>query len=56
MFVDTSAILTREADADELTDALDAACSLTTSTDTVFKATVGICRKRHTSLAGARRT
>ena len=56
MFVDAStivAILTREADADELTDALDAARSPITSPVAVFEATLGVCRKRHASVAEA---
>jgi ribonuclease VapC len=56
MFVDASAIvaiLTREADADELADALDAARSPITSAIAVFEATLGVCRKRHTSVAEA---
>ncbi len=56
MFVDASAIvaiLTREVDADELANALDAARSPITSPVAVFEATVAICRKRHTSVAEA---
>ena len=56
MFVDASAIvaiLTREADADELADALDAARSPITSAIAVFEATLGVCRKRHASVAEA---
>ena len=56
MFVDASAIvaiLTREADADELADALDAARSPITSPVAVFEATLGVCRKRHASVAEA---
>lgn len=56
MFVDASAIvaiLTREADADELADALDTARSPITSAIAVFEATLGVCRKRHASVAEA---
>ena len=56
MFVDASAIvaiLTREVDADELANALDAARSPITSTIAVFEATLGVCRKRHASVAEA---
>ena len=56
MFVDAStivAILTREADADELADLLDTARSPITSALAVFEATLGICRKRHASVAEA---
>ena len=56
MFVDASAmvaILTREADADELANALDAARSPITSAIAVFEATLGVCRKRHASVAEA---
>ena len=56
MFVDASAIvaiLTREADADELANALDAARSPVTSAIAVFEATLGVCRKRHASVAEA---
>ena len=56
MFVDASAIvaiLTREVDADELANALDAARSPITSPLAVFEATLGICRKRHASLSEA---
>ena len=54
MFVDASAIvaiLTREVDADELADALEAARSPITSAIAVFEATLGVCRKRHASVA-----
>ena len=57
MFVDASAIvaiLTRETDADELADALDAARSPITSPVAVLEAALGICRKRHASVAEAR--
>ena len=56
MFVDASAIvaiLTREADADELTNMLDAARLPVTSPIAVFEATLGVCRKRHASVAEA---
>lgn len=54
MFVDASAIvamLTREADADELANALDVARLPITSPIAVFEATLGVCRKRHASVA-----
>lgn len=57
MFVDASAIvaiLTREAEADALADALENARSPITSPVAVFEATLGICRKRHASVAEAR--
>ena len=56
MFVDASAIvaiLTREAGADELVNALDGARSPITSPTAVFEATLGVCRKRHASVAEA---
>lgn len=56
MFVDASAIvaiLTREADADELADALEAARLPITSAIAVLEATLGVCRKRHASVAEA---
>ncbi len=56
MFVDASAIvaiLTREEDADALADALEAARSPITSGIAVFEATLGVCRKRHASVAEA---
>ena len=56
MFVDASAIvaiLTREAGADALTDVLDEADSPITSPIAVFEAVLGICRKRHASVAEA---
>lgn len=56
MFVDASAIvaiLTREADADELADTLEAARAPITSAIAVFEATLGVCRKRHASVAEA---
>ena len=56
MFVDASAIvaiLTREPDADALADVLDAARSPVTSPIAVYEATLGVCRKRHASVAEA---
>lgn len=56
MFVDTSAIvaiLTREPDADALIDVLEGAQSPITSPIAVFEAALGICRKRHASVAEA---
>src|SRR5271166_6055383 len=56
MFVDASAIvaiLTREPEADALADALNGARSPITSPIAVFEATLGICRKRHASVAEA---
>jgi ribonuclease VapC len=56
MFVDASAIvaiLTREPDADALADALDTARLPITSAVAVFEAVLGICRKRHASVAEA---
>ena len=56
MFVDAPAIvaiLTRESDADELADALDGARSPITSPVAEFEATLGVCRKRHASVAEA---
>ena len=53
MFIDASAIvaiLTREAEADVLADALEAARSTITSPIAVFEAVLGICRKRHASV------
>jgi ribonuclease VapC len=53
MFVDASAIvaiLTREEEADELIDVLETARNAITSPIAVFEATLGICRKRHTSV------
>ncbi len=58
MFVDASAIvaiLTREPDADALTDALDTAASPVTSPIAMFEAVLGICRKRHASVAESQR-
>ena len=57
MFVDASAIvaiLTRESDADSLADALDDAQSPMTTPIAIFEATLGLCRKRHASVAEAR--
>ena len=57
MFVGAStivAILTREADADALANALDGARSPITSPVAAFEATLGICRKRRASVAEAR--
>jgi ribonuclease VapC len=54
MFVDASAIvaiLTREPEADAFVDLLDGAPSPITSPIAVFEATLGICRKRHASVA-----
>ena len=56
MFVDASAIvaiLTCEANADELANALDSARSPITSPVAVFEAILGVCRKRHASVAEA---
>jgi ribonuclease VapC len=56
MFVDASAIvaiLTGEPEADTLADVLDAARLPITSAVAVFEAGLGICRKRHASLAEA---
>lgn len=56
MFVDASAmvaILTREAEADALADALDRAEGGITSAVAVFEAALGVCRKRHASVAEA---
>jgi ribonuclease VapC len=56
MFVDASAIvaiLTQEPDADALADALEAARLPITSAIAVFEAVLGICRKRHASVAEA---
>jgi ribonuclease VapC len=56
MFVDASAmvaILTREPDADELADTLEGARSPITSPIAVFEAALGVCRKRHASVAEA---
>lgn len=56
MFVDASAIvaiLTREPEADALADVLDEARSSITSPIAVFEAVLGVCRKRHASVAEA---
>lgn len=56
MFVDASAIvavLTGEPEADALADTLDAARAPITSAVAVFEATLGLCRKRHASVAEA---
>lgn len=56
MFVDASAIvaiLTREAGADALADALEVAEGPITSSIAVFEAVAGICRKHHASVAEA---
>lgn len=57
-FVDASAIvaiLTGEPEADALADALEAARSPITSPIAVFEAALGVRRKRHASVAEARR-
>jgi len=57
MFVDASAIvaiLTREAEADQLADVLEGALSPITSPITIFEAALGVCRKRHASVEEAR--
>jgi ribonuclease VapC len=56
MFVDASAIvaiLTREPEADALADVLQSAQSPITSPIAIFEAALGICRKRHASVAEA---
>ncbi len=56
MFVDASvivAVLTREPDADGLANTLDAARAPITSAVAMFEATLGVCRKRHASVAEA---
>jgi ribonuclease VapC len=56
MFVDASAIvaiLTREPEADALADLLDGARAPITSAIAIFEAALGICRKRHASVAEA---
>ena len=56
MFVDASAIvaiLTGEAEADALADALEAAESPITSPVAVFEAALGLCRQRHARVAEA---
>ncbi len=57
MFLDASAIvaiLTREPEADLLTDRLEEAAAPVTSPIAVFEAVLGICRKRHASIEEAR--
>jgi ribonuclease VapC len=56
MFVDAAAIvaiLTREPEADLLADALEAASAPITSPIAMFEAVLGVCRKRHASIAEA---
>jgi len=53
MFVDASAILTREPDADTLADALDGAQTRITSPIAIFETALGVCRKRHANVAEA---
>jgi ribonuclease VapC len=56
MFVDASAIvaiLTREPEADALADVLERADGPMTSAVAVFEAALGVCRKRHASIAEA---
>ncbi len=56
MFVDASAIvaiLTREPEADVLTDLLEGARSPVTSAIAVFESVLGICRKRQATIAEA---
>ena len=56
MFVDAPAIvamLTGKPDADALADTLDAARAPITSAVAAFEATLGLCRKRHASVAEA---
>jgi len=56
MFIDASAIvaiLTREPEADALTDLLDAAGTPITSPIALFEAALAICRKRHASVEQA---
>jgi ribonuclease VapC len=53
MFVDASAIvaiLTREPDADALTERLERSIRPITSAVAIFEATLGLCRKRHASV------
>ena len=57
MFVDASAIiaiLTREPEAEALTDVLEEARSPITSAVAIFEAVLGICRKRHASVEEGR--
>jgi ribonuclease VapC len=54
MFIDASAIvaiLTREPEADALADTLERARAPSTSPVAIFEATLGVCRKRHASVA-----
>jgi ribonuclease VapC len=54
MFIDASAIvaiLTREAEADALADTLEGARAPITSPLAIFEATLGVCRKRHATVA-----
>jgi hypothetical protein len=54
MFIDASAmvaILTREPEADALADTLESARAPITSPLAIFGATLGVCRKRHASVA-----
>lgn len=56
MFVDASAMvamLTRAPEADALADTLDSASSPITSPVAIFEAALGLCRKRHASVAEA---
>lgn len=56
MFIDASAIvaiLTGEPDADTLADLLETEPASTTSPIAIFEAALGICRKRHASVAEA---
>jgi ribonuclease VapC len=56
MFVDASAIvaiLTREPEADALSDRLERAFAPITSPIAIFEAALGICRKRHASVEEA---
>jgi len=56
MFVDASAIvaiLTREPEAAQLADLLESAKTPITSAVAVFEAALGLCRKRHASVAEA---
>jgi ribonuclease VapC len=54
MFVDASAlvaIITREPEADPLSDAIDAAMLAVTSPVAIFEAVLAVCRKRRASVA-----
>jgi len=56
MFVDASAIvaiLSREPEADRLADLLESSNAPVTSPIAVFEAALGLCRKRHASVAEA---